>query len=287
MDGFCSGAIVKKALLEKESVHTRNIIMYGYNYGDGTVLDKLPDYNPDIDYVYVVDLSLEDEEMDALFKNDPSRFLWIDHHKSAIEKSQAGGWHQAGGIRRIGDSASLLCWRTFFESSVPEVVYYVDRYDVFKNCDKPDWRTILCAQHGMRMRLHDPVDVMAYDEWSMLIDDYSMTHMIKMGATILEYLDHENERVARRAWPVQLGEHTIAMINYDRPDINISDHVSFQHDGMCFITEYPTKAIYSLRKKKEHKADILALAVSKGGGGHECACGFAIDVIQAFNYFEL
>src|SRR5574343_711335 len=75
LDGHCSGAIVKHFVPEA--------IMHPINYGDEFPWDKI---EPD-DTVYMVDFCLQPfEEMESLIVALGKRFIWIDHHATAIRQ---------------------------------------------------------------------------------------------------------------------------------------------------------------------------------------------------------
>lgn len=95
-DGLFCREIAKKFLPDAELI--------GWDYGDA----KLP--FPSEGTVYVLDLSPE------CFESVPQhqeRLIWIDHHKSAIEKFPA----TIPGYRIDGVAACRLAWQWFYLSN--------------------------------------------------------------------------------------------------------------------------------------------------------------------------
>lgn len=129
----------------------------GWDYGD-----PVPAIHPSVAEIYMIDISI-----DALMGD--TRLIWIDHHKSAIEKYPA----QIRGYRIDGVAACRLAWQWFFTynnqrnpiadtfAELPDKADFVDRnvleplsvrlageYDIW---DKRDPRAEL-FQHGLRSR---------------------------------------------------------------------------------------------------------------------------------------
>jgi hypothetical protein len=90
-----------------------NIHSYGWDYGRPVPQPiQLGDW-AEFDAIYIVDLSV-DELMARPELRD--KIVWIDHHKSAIEKWEANLPLVPGpfaGIRIDGVAACRLCWQWF------------------------------------------------------------------------------------------------------------------------------------------------------------------------------
>ena len=75
--------------------------LIGWDYGQ-----PKPVILPDVERIYILDLSPECLGGDTY---DPAKLVWIDHHKSAIEKFPA----TIPGYRIDGVAACRLAWRWF------------------------------------------------------------------------------------------------------------------------------------------------------------------------------
>ncbi len=130
----------------------------GWDYGDSDAI--IP---PGIERIYMLDISVD------AWMNDP-RLIWIDHHKSAIEKFPT----MIPGYRIDGVAACRLAWQWFWKEchdyplnagkdncqlpvdkdffarlvSEPLAVRLAGEYDIW---DKRDPRAEL-FQHGLRSR---------------------------------------------------------------------------------------------------------------------------------------
>ncbi len=150
-------------------------VIHGWDYGNPT--PEIPD---DCDKLYIVDLSVP-ELMD-----DP-RLIWIDHHKSAIDKwdrsdseSDYNGQHRLKGLRIDGVAACRLCWR-WFQSGVhgnydglsdyvrfknrdpllkePLILTLAGEYDIWFEDGNPEWDDCVALQHGLRLFSNDPAQL--------------------------------------------------------------------------------------------------------------------------------
>jgi NTP pyrophosphatase (non-canonical NTP hydrolase) len=144
-DGKLSNEVCRfhlKHLHPEASIHS-----YGWDYGrpvplpilrgriptSGDELSRLPVWE-DYDLIYIVDLSV-DELMSRVDLRD--KIVWIDHHKSAIEKwdkavpfdgehhpdNPVGTRPQFAGYRIDGVAACRLCWQWFTRRNRVGVTY--------------------------------------------------------------------------------------------------------------------------------------------------------------------
>lgn len=119
LDGHCSGAIVRH--------NFPGARMIGIDYEDEFPWDKVP-RGAD---VCMVDFSLPMEHMRLLQELTVHRFVWIDHHKTVIDKAKEAGFSTAG-LRVVGEAACELTWEYFTPSILmPHAVRLLGRYDVF------------------------------------------------------------------------------------------------------------------------------------------------------------
>lgn len=91
---------------------------YGWDYGRPVPVPHGASEGVDdfaaYDAIYIVDLSVDDLMARPELR---SKIVWIDHHKSAIEKwDKPSGWDgeiEFTGIRIDGVAACRLCWQWF------------------------------------------------------------------------------------------------------------------------------------------------------------------------------
>lgn len=170
LDGFMSAAIVKhwyltnviqndktlgdiivdtilQEYVPKEPIFkdTNNLWFIGYNYGQ-----PIPDLSK-YDKVIMCDVSFPKEEMEELHlklcKWYSDKFVWIDHHISAIKDN--GEFYD--GIRDTKFAACELTWKYFFpDEPMPEIVRLLGRYDCFGSHGADEEQKVLEFQYGAR-----------------------------------------------------------------------------------------------------------------------------------------
>lgn len=280
LDGFCSCVIAKRRLMFN-GVLESNIEMIGWNYGN-----PIPDI-PNKSNVIMTDISFPKDNM--LLLELHCNLIWIDHHKTAIDDSEELGYHLCAGSRKVGDSASLLAWKFFFPyEDIPEVVYWVDRYDVWKKEDQnrpeANWKMVMEAQQGMRLSMNNP-DV-AFDEWLWLFDDNSsMETIMQDGELIMRFEEKSNQIRCSKAFDLVFEGHKFAVVNNTLAGSSVlNSYARSDHDGLMVFSYHGKKQKWDVslygNELSSQQVDLSVIAKKYGGGGHANACGFMVDNIN-------
>ena len=103
LDGKSSAAIIKYKYPKCELI--------GVNHGDDFKKIMKENKISSGETVFVVDFALPFDIMISIQKN--GKLIWIDHHKSAIEKAKEIGFH-CEGYRRTDMAACELVWNYIF-----------------------------------------------------------------------------------------------------------------------------------------------------------------------------
>jgi oligoribonuclease NrnB/cAMP/cGMP phosphodiesterase (DHH superfamily) len=121
MDGKCAGAIVYK-FYKLDRDYTKEVgeqcEFIPINYNDDFPFDKIiPN-----ETIIIVDFSLQKEgEFDRLLKIT-DKVIWIDHHKTAIEKHKHLE-NNVIGLRQDGVAGCVLTWQYFYpKEEIPRIV---------------------------------------------------------------------------------------------------------------------------------------------------------------------
>lgn len=270
-DGKCAGYWVKK-LNELKDNYTDEYIKI--NYGMDFPFDSI---GKD-EIVYIVDYSISPEEMDRLLEITKN-VIWIDHHKSAIEKYSDYD-KEIAGLRYDGIAGCMLtfCYLTFLVNgtsefnpdmvtAAPFFTRLIADYDVwtFEFGDKTRK-----FQKGFELYPHEPED----EIWDNLYILDEVSKIIKLGETIINYRKcMMAEYCKNKGFEAEFEGYkcfviNMAMISSDDFVIdNIDDYdilIGFSYDGENWN--------YSLRSTK---VDCAMLAMKYGGGGHKGAAGFS------------
>lgn len=274
----------------------------GWDYGD-----PMPVIAPEVSRIFMLDISV-DGMMD-----DP-RLVWIDHHKSAMEKFNPA----IPGYRIDGVAACRLAWQWFttIANSTPQGILipkedYIARrvseplavrlageYDIW---DKRDPRAEL-FQHGLRSRdiandwplLLSPGKPPTLDELNAFASIGMEIGMEPDGTTVpgvvagllsagqvLQYAKtKENESIAKHlAFTIHFEGLCFCAINAARYNSHLfTAGIKPEHDalfGFNFDGKQFRVSLYHAPCKEHH--DLSKIAVKYGGGGHRGACGFKSD----------
>lgn len=254
--------------------------LIGWDYGDP---------EPHIDpacRLYILDLSVP-----GLMGH--KNLIWIDHHKSAIEKWPA----DIRGYRIDGVAACRLAWQWFeheFADHVPghQIGYplpdkteYVERtvseplavrlageYDIW---DKRDPRAEL-FQHGLRTR------ELTEAWWRDLLGTESETYvdtLLQAGAALQYAQTRQNESIIKDiGFTIQFEGLTFLACNHARYNSFLfTAGLTPGHDA-CFGFKWTGRdwsiSLYHAPGKEHH--DLSLIATKYGGGGHRGACGFRL-----------
>ena len=277
-DGICSYAITRKAL-ENEGLRVTPI---PFNYNE-----KVPELSEYAE-VFIVDVSLPDALMAEL--NHNGRLTWIDHHITAITRSQKAGFADARGIRRIGIAACELCWNYFFENEpVPNAVHMLSLYDVH-NIKVHSWNDVLAFQYGMRERYSLDAELFRAEFDQICMAGWTES-IIPNGVSIVKYLRQMGE-IAVRSSAI-----SVDIIGEDKAPLPVKALALLtpHHDSMPYeqaarergcqvlVCLSPSAkddlyrvSAYAIDPKCD--ADLGHLMYSRyGGGGHKGAAGATLS----------
>lgn len=262
LDGRCSGAIIKSYYSYCE--------MIGIDYNDALDLELVTPFET----VYVVDFSFNRDEMDKL--NKYVDLIWIDHHKSAIEKCDG---LIIKGNREIGKAGCELTWEYIHgDIPLPKAVYYLGRYDVWDHSDE----NTLSFQYGMR-EYDDTRPDTAIMFWEHLfhMDYQGLFHIIDRGKLIMQYQARQDANYAK-AMAYELEFHGYRAVIMNKPMTNSLAFKSVydpdKHDIMIAFGVKPDGIKYTLYCDKPD-IDVSIIATTYGGGGHQGVAGFYSDYL--------
>lgn len=268
-DGIFCREIAKKFLPNAELI--------GWDYGDP---------EPAIEQncmLYMLDISIP-----GLM--DHPHLIWIDHHKSAIEKYGNKSGYQIDGV-----AACRLAWQWFTHEyadhvpgnqigyPLPEKQDFVDRkiseplsvrlvgeYDIW---DKRDPQAEL-FQHGLRSQ------EITTEDWNVLLSEQCpvlLDELLISGQALQYAKNHENESIIKSAgFTLKFEGLTFLACNHARYNSFLfTAGLTPEHDaclGFAWRGGKWTVSLYHAPGKEHH--DLSVIAVRHGGGGHRGACGF-------------
>jgi len=272
LDGHCSGAIIKKKFPDCE--------MIGINYGEDIEWDNLKNYED----VYMVDFSLQ-PFWKMVKLNNKCNFIWIDHHKSAMEEDEEWKKSNIKGIRRIGLGACALVWEYLYpDRRLPYGIKLLAEYDVW-NHENPD---TLPFQYGLRIENTLPGSY----TWPLVFSYGNISFInetISNGKAILSYINKENKTYAEVChFVTEIQNFHCLVINKMITSSQLFDSIwdPEKFDIMIafgWMNNQWTISFYTT--KKEVDVSILAKDLgsrygNESGGGHAAAAGCQVNSID-------
>lgn len=260
MDGKCAAAIVYRKY--KGSGETAEYIPINYNH-DFPFADIGKN-----ETVIIVDFSLQKPGEFERLLEITENIIWIDHHKTAIEKHS----HLVGkikGIQRDGSAGCELTWEYFFPGEpMPKVVKLLGDYDTWTYKYGDETRYL---QTGIHLEETNP-ESPNWDEWFKIESDI-LDNIIMNGNTCFRYQANKNAGMIKGwAFFTEFEGYKAVACNQGSTNSLLFDSVEEDFDLMlpfCFDGKQWTVSIYSTKD-----IDCGTLAKKYGGGGHKKAAGF-------------
>lgn len=269
-DGLFCREIARRAFPHAEVI--------GWDYGDPVPAIPIEET------VYILDLSI-----DGLMHHPG--LIWIDHHKSAIEKYPA----DIPGYRIDGVAACRLAWQWFATDlpdgrELPGKQEYVERlvkeplavrlageYDIW---DK-QWMAKDPAIHMFQFALRSTD--MTEAGWALMFSDDVVTEQfVKQGARVQKYQRKMDASVIQEfgfnvQWEgLSFLACNVALCN----SLLFAAGLTPEHDaclGFNWTGSDWKVSLYHAPGKEMH--DLSTIAVRHGGGGHRGACGFRAETL--------
>jgi oligoribonuclease NrnB/cAMP/cGMP phosphodiesterase (DHH superfamily) len=282
LDGVTSGAILHRKYPEAELI--------GYDYGEPFDISTICD---PCETVIMADVSLPMNKMMMLADRCRGNFVWIDHHKSAID-DLAGTTVRTPftAVLQVGISACELCWEWANPGTyMPLGVLLLGRYDTWRKNEGLWDEATLPFQYGMRVEGYTPKTMPDWVFGSAIggtidIEDLiEVERVISIGEKILAYQKSQNEYNCQYAFEARInieGTNLRAICCNKAPHNSMSFEpvwdeekydvmVPFGFDGKTWaFSFYTTKA----------GMDCSWIAKQFGGGGHVQASGCKADDLR-------
>lgn len=250
-DGLCAGAIVKN--------YHEDCEMLPIDYGQQFPLEKIKKDQK----VFIVDYSIEPDEMENLL-GITSDVIWIDHHKTAIEKYKDFPV-PVRGIRDIVKSGCELTWSFIYGATpVPPIVSCIGDRDTWQ------WKLgelTALVHYGLGVYDLNP----SSENWTNFLNsDFDFSPVLNAGRIIRQSRKYSNESYMKnKGFETEFEGHRCFAANKMAcgseafGERSYAILISYGHDGLQF-----TVSLYST------SIDVSEIAKKYGGGGHTGAAGF-------------
>ena len=277
LDGKCSAAVVNFwSECQFDNVQPTYAAI---NYKDDFPFDSIRDGED----VWIVDFSLQkpgDWQRLLAITDD---VVWIDHHKSAIERSDAEG---VAGLRRAEGAAGCeLTWEyvarvlSLEDQEAPRAVQLIGDYDTWTFAHGEETRRFKAYAES----LCDTDPVTGWEHfWKPAIykhpswDSHQWVRMLDLGGAIIASETRAaQEIVGQWAFSVTFEGHYGCALNRARCGSDFFESVADAYDLLLpfvFDGEQWTVSVY--RGGTGDAIDCAGIAERYGGGGHAGAAGF-------------
>lgn len=225
--------------------------------------------------VIIVDYYIKDTEDMQKLLDSANSVIWNDHHKTGIELYEGFGTYIEG-IRTTERSGCYITWKWFtmdFDIEVPEVVKYVDDYDLWK-FEYDETKPFINS-----LKMYSDLDPSNPIFWDPLIENQEseLDKLIQDGNIVEHYKDMWRRK--SKYYETKFEGLKVAVMNKmtNSEGFKYIDDGSF--DALMTWNFDGTKFNYSIYRAKNSNAEILPIAVKYGGGGHEGAAGFTHETL--------
>lgn len=177
------------------------------------------------------DISFPKDIMLNLWATKGLNFIWIDHHKSAIEEMAnaheniSSGAYPIRGMRDYKFSACELTWFYFFTGQeLPEIIRLLGRYDSFGHKGTDEELKVIEFQYGARSVISNYKE--AFKKLVLSINaNHIIPEILGKGKDIYQYLCTEAKQIYKNGFPLKfLNPHSFGKNPesevYDQPVYN-------------------------------------------------------------------
>jgi len=212
--------------------------------------------------------------MDEFVKVCGSKLIWIDHHKTAMEKFP-DLWNSSSipGIRSIEKAACVLTWEFKHPEyiSPPAAVAYIGDKDLWKF----EYLETRAFSAGFSLMVKTPDNIV----WDVLLgSEYEDTvnKMISIGELLLEAQSYKIQKAFDRGVDCTFQNWKARLVNTTG---NISELGEFiykkpEYDIAIMWQAVEDMVVFSLRSDSGNpdSPDCAEIAQQYGGGGHKKRC---------------
>lgn len=246
--------------------------------------------------VFIVDYSISPEQMyDLLIQT--CRVVWIDHHKSAIEKykdfetpmeQSKPGW-EIPGLRADGIAGCVLTWwyiygrqadteefvkdypknpKCRFRQEVPEYIKLAGDWDVWDHLYGLKTKSYTVCFNA---RIKSPLDDLFFDKLKTRED---VDKFCEAGCQMIEYRNGWAETFMKRyGFETEIDGFRAFVANLGNANSEFFGELINSYDligTFCYNGKQWTVSLYS---NKDY-VDCSTICSKRGGGGHKGAAGF-------------
>ncbi|AKB50132.1 hypothetical protein MSBRW_0879 [Methanosarcina barkeri str. Wiesmoor] len=266
-DGYCAAAIAGASYDRNEFDIKFVAINYGkesWSEGEIKAAEK----------VWLLDFT--SDNMEEFVKVCGPKLIWVDHHKTAVEKfPDLWNSNSIPGIRSVEKAACILTWEFTHPENIlpPAAVAYIGDKDLWKF----EYSETRAFTAGFNLIVKTPDD----PAWDVLLgSEYEDTvnNMISIGELLLKAQNYKLQKAFDRGVDYIFHNWKARLVNTTG---NISELGEFiyrkpEYDIAIMWQAVEDMVVFSLRSDSgnPNSPDCAEIAQQYGGGGHKNAAGF-------------
>lgn len=220
-------------------------------------------------------LDFASDEMNKFVKACGSKLIWIDHHRTAMEK-YPDIWNSSEipGIRSIEEAACVLTWKfTHPEHALPAAVAYLGDKDMWRF----EYAETRAFSAGFSLMVKTPDDAI----WDVLLgSEYEDTvnKMMSIGELLLESQSYKIQKAFERGVDCVFHNWKARLVNTTGSVSELGEFIykKPEYDIAIMWQAVENMVVFSLRSDSGNpdSPDCAEIARQYGGGGHRNAAGF-------------
>ena len=221
-------------------------------------------------------LDFTSDKMDEFVKACGSKLIWIDHHKTAMERFP-NFWNSRTipGIRSLEKAACVLTWECTHPKYVPPpvAVAYIGDKDMWKF----EYIQTKAFSAGFSLMVKTPEDAV----WDVLLSseyEDTVNKMIYVGELLLKAQNYRTQKAFERGVDCTFHNLKARLVNTtgDISELGEFIYKKPEYDIAIMWQAIENMVVFSLRSdsRDPDSPDCAEIAQQYGGGGHRNAAGF-------------
>ncbi len=269
-DGTASAWVGKKKFTNAE------IFFTSHNWEWKTSLN-LKQY----DKVYFIDICPLPEDILDLIKKDVD-FQVIDHHKTALDRINEAGIYELIKSKIVFDMnlcGTTLAWKTFFPNEkLPLLLKYIEIADLW-HWDEEEDSKYVCEYIRYKLKANN------IESFEKLMDEFNIDTAKKDGTILYKRLMRQVDRVCYNKSLLDFDGIKILAANDSVVVSEVGNELAQKSPSGLGMTYYFTPNSGQVKVSVRGKG-AREFCEKFGGGGHDLASGFTIEIETFLKYLK-
>lgn len=242
------------------------VIFREINYGEENI-----EYSEieQADEVFMVDFT--SDNMREFAEKTGDKLVWIDHHKTAMERFTDLWDSSVKGLRRMDKAGCALTWEYCFPDEIePNIISYLADWDIWK-FEYENTKPFCVGFNTLINGMIDPLWIYLFNR-----EKDSEIDCVSLGKILLRKQDEKVKGLFKTGKDIIFASHRARLVNSSSDGAVLGEYIYSQPD-------YELAVIWRAEGNKiivglySNSVDCSILAKERGGGGHRGASGYRIE----------